>query len=318
MSPLDRLRTRSGTAMRRRRLGVWEEITWAEYAAAAEQVAGALRGCGIGEGDRVAFAVRNRPEWLFAELGAMLAGAVAVPLDVDGPPERLAESKARLLFADDAEQADKALAVAEDCPDLERIVVIDARDVTADDERVVAFAEFGATPTDTTPTDAAQVDATPADAAQVDRPAEDPYGLRPADEYLSFTPTHDPGERTFALHLHLSCGYVVNFGGGEAAVHADLAAIRPTVLYARAETWEQLRLGAQSRLATTSWLKRRLSARALAGGLPLGSLLIMRPLRARLGLGRVRIGLHGPGPFEGTGWYERIGLPLRAHETGAP
>ncbi|QFG22170.1 AMP-binding protein [Actinomadura sp. WMMB 499] len=321
MRPLEPLQGRSGTAMRRKRLGVWEEITWPEYVAVAERVAGALRECGVGEGDRIALAVRNRPEWLFAELGIVLAGAVAVPLDVDGPPERLVEAKARLLFADDAEQVDKALSIAGNCPDLGRIVVIDARDVSAGDERVVTFADFGAGLTDAGPSDAGPSDAGPSDAAskdaaRLDLSAGDPFGLRARDEYLSFMPTHDAAERAFSLTLHLSRGYIVNFGGA-ATVHADLAAVRPTVLYARAEVWEELRHGAQSRLAAASWLKRRLSTRALAGGLPLGSLLIHRPLRARLGLGRVRIGLYGPGPFEGLSWYERIGLRMKAYETGA-
>lgn len=69
-------------AMQIRRGGDWERVT---YAALAEQVRAlgrALAARGVAPGDRVAILSENRPEWGIAYLGALAAGATAVPMDV--------------------------------------------------------------------------------------------------------------------------------------------------------------------------------------------------------------------------------------------
>ena len=60
----------SQVAMRWKRRGIWEAITWADYAAAVRGVGCALVAFGLQRGDRVAILSDNRPEWLFADLGA--------------------------------------------------------------------------------------------------------------------------------------------------------------------------------------------------------------------------------------------------------
>ncbi len=58
----------------------------------------------IGSGDRVAIAMRNRPEWLVAFSAIIATGATAVPLNSWGKSEELnqglTDSKARLVFCD--------------------------------------------------------------------------------------------------------------------------------------------------------------------------------------------------------------------------
>ncbi|MFZ5609157.1 MAG: class I adenylate-forming enzyme family protein [Pseudomonadota bacterium] len=60
----------------------------------------------IAKGDRVVLAMRNYPEWLFAFMALMMAGAVAVPLNAwwqaDELAFALADSGARLAIADEA------------------------------------------------------------------------------------------------------------------------------------------------------------------------------------------------------------------------
>ena len=74
-----------------------ERITAAEAERRMRRVAGSLREAGVGEGDRVAFAVGNSTALLCAVIGAMRAGAVAVPLN----PSLLDHE--RQLLLDDAE-----------------------------------------------------------------------------------------------------------------------------------------------------------------------------------------------------------------------
>ncbi len=62
---------------------------------------------GVSPGDRVAILLENRPEWCFSYFGILLAGAVAVPLDVQSRMEQirhiLEETRARVIFT--SEQA---------------------------------------------------------------------------------------------------------------------------------------------------------------------------------------------------------------------
>ena len=64
--------------------------SYAELAARVGQIAGHLRGLGIGRGARVAVAVRRSPDLLAGLLGVLATGAAYVPLDPSYPPARLA------------------------------------------------------------------------------------------------------------------------------------------------------------------------------------------------------------------------------------
>ncbi|MEO0437720.1 MAG: class I adenylate-forming enzyme family protein [Pseudomonadota bacterium] len=58
-----------------------ERYTFQEVWERSNSLAGALQAVGIERGDRVAIAMRNYPEWVFAFIGTTIAGAIAVPLN---------------------------------------------------------------------------------------------------------------------------------------------------------------------------------------------------------------------------------------------
>ena len=58
-----------------------ERLTTAEVWGRAQRFANWLHGRGVGQGDRVALAMRNYPEWLIAYLGIVSSGACVVPLN---------------------------------------------------------------------------------------------------------------------------------------------------------------------------------------------------------------------------------------------
>src|SRR5512147_2102580 len=61
--------------------------TYAGVAAAASAFAARLQQEGLAKGDAVLIWSENRPEWVVAFWGCVLAGAVAVPIDYRSSPE---------------------------------------------------------------------------------------------------------------------------------------------------------------------------------------------------------------------------------------
>jgi long-chain acyl-CoA synthetase len=100
-----------------------ERVSYDGFARAALKVARLLDECGLKKGDRVALAMRNLPEWPAVFMGALLAGAIAVPLNAWWTGAELAyailDCGARFVFADG-----ERLARLEDMPPtVERVFV---------------------------------------------------------------------------------------------------------------------------------------------------------------------------------------------------
>src|SRR5712692_2812550 len=114
--------------MLQRREDVWVPVSSETFSAGVAGVAGALRGWGIGHGDRVAILSENRPEWMMADFASLLLGAVTVPIYATLTAEQTAyvlrDSVARVIFVSTKPQLDKVLAVRDRVP-VEKIVVFD-------------------------------------------------------------------------------------------------------------------------------------------------------------------------------------------------
>ena len=103
-----------------------ERATFEAFARAAVVFAHELQTLGVAKGDRVAIGMRNLPEWPAAFFGAMLAGAIAVPLNAwsTGPELEyiLNDSGARLAVLD-AERFERLKPHFDACPALRSILV---------------------------------------------------------------------------------------------------------------------------------------------------------------------------------------------------
>ncbi len=129
-----------------------EHMTFEEHFRASARMANALRDTlGVREGDRVAIAMRNYPEWSVAFWGAAAAGAVVVPLNSwwtgDELSYGLADSGTKVLIADPARAASVAPHRSE-LGDLQAVVVargdggkVDGQDMTF--EELLATAPAG-------------------------------------------------------------------------------------------------------------------------------------------------------------------------------
>src|SRR5680860_1272317 len=106
-------------AHRFKRFGLWEKITWAQYAANVNALAAELVARGVQPGARVAVLCENRPEWMVADLAVQTVGAATVGVYTTSSAEQLAyhleHSGAVGLVLEDAEQLEKWLAIKERC-----------------------------------------------------------------------------------------------------------------------------------------------------------------------------------------------------------
>jgi len=80
-------------------------FSYREVGAAARGFAARLNALGIGKGDKVVFFSENRPEWIVAFWGCLIAGVVVVPIDYRSSPDFLARVRrivaARLVLVGD-------------------------------------------------------------------------------------------------------------------------------------------------------------------------------------------------------------------------
>jgi long-chain acyl-CoA synthetase len=279
-------------ALRVKRRGRWEEITWAGYAGQVARAAQGLRALGVRPGDAVAIHGENRPEWVIADLAAQGIGAMSVGIYPTSPAAEaeylLAHSETVVLVAEDEEQLDKALAVRERLPALKRIVVIDAPVRLDEDPMIVTWDELVAegdvdayaqsvaaldpgavalivytSGTTGRPKGAMLTHANLTWAAERFRQA---FGTTENEELLSYLPLCHVAERLSSLINGLGTGYVVNFGEGGASFAQDLRDVQPTLFAAVPRVWEKMLATVEIRIADASRLKRAVYRAAIGQG----------------------------------------------------
>jgi len=118
-----------GIAYRAKRLGLYEERTWREYAARVSRCALGLRALGLEPGERVAIMGDACEEWALADLGAQAAGAITYGIYPTASAAELAyqmrDGGAAVFIAENQEYVDKILPLADALPALRWILVID-------------------------------------------------------------------------------------------------------------------------------------------------------------------------------------------------
>jgi long-chain acyl-CoA synthetase len=266
-------------AYRRKRLGVWEETTYARYAEQVAELGMGLVALGVQPGDRVAIQSDNRPEWLLVDLAVQGIGAITVGVYPTSPEAELvhllSDSGASVLVAEDEEQLDKALAVRSQVPSLRELVVIDpppgadasvrrfaevvapadgfAERVAALDRSrcaIVVYTSGTTGPPKGAMLSHANLEAAAEAAAQLN-------GEHPEDEVLSYLPLCHIAERILSVVGALRAGYTVNFGEGGDSFPMDLREVQPTVFLGVPRVWEKLLASTEVRVADASWAKRR-------------------------------------------------------------
>ena len=278
-------------AMQEKLYGIWQPITWAEYARRVEDFAHGLARFGVERGQIIAVLGDNRPEWLIAELAAQSMGASVVgiyPTSIGEELEHiLATSQARVVVVEDQEQVDKLLKLRETSDlGVEHVIFYDPHGLEQyDDPWLVDFVEverLGRERAEQQPQwFASQVEAgSPDDIAVIcttsgttSKPklgelshrnllamADNLTQIDPADSsfrYVSFLPFAWIGEQMLAVAIGLGRGLTISFPEDASTQRSDMREIGPDVMFSPPRIWESMLSEVQVRIDEAGWLKRK-------------------------------------------------------------
>lgn len=113
-------------AVKYKRGGRWNELTWQGYRAAIESVAAGLQTLGVRKGDRVAIFSNTRFEWAVADLAILGLGAVTVPIYQSSTPEDISfildNSEAKILICENPTHARRLRDVLKNAKHVETVI----------------------------------------------------------------------------------------------------------------------------------------------------------------------------------------------------
>jgi long-chain acyl-CoA synthetase len=134
--PLAAAKYASHVALRQKRDGEWHDVTYATVGEIVSEIARGLLDLGIEKGDRVGILANTRPEWTYVDFAISAAGGTVVPVYPTNSPKEcewvVGNSEARAIVCEDASQVAKIVAVRDNLPKLETIIVIDPAGDVAD------------------------------------------------------------------------------------------------------------------------------------------------------------------------------------------
>ncbi|WP_373100690.1 MULTISPECIES: AMP-dependent synthetase/ligase [Pasteurellaceae] len=116
------------TALRYHEHNGWKAISWSAFRQQIDELSRALLANHIGIQDKIGIFAHNMPRWTIADIGALQIRAVSVPIYATNTAQQakfiINDADIKILFVGDQEQYTHALDIAEQCPQLQRIVAM--------------------------------------------------------------------------------------------------------------------------------------------------------------------------------------------------
>lgn len=342
-------------ALREKDFGLWKLFTWKDYQVRVHDFALGMVELGLGCGDVIGIIGDNRPDWVSAEIATHAIGAMSLGLYHDVLDEEAAYllnyGEAKLVFAENEEQVDKLLSLADRVPHLKHIVYSDPRGMHKyDDSRLMeadTLASLGhnraahepglydrlvdATKSEdvailcTTSGTTANPKLAMLAAGRMLRHcaaylAFDPKG--PDDEYVSVLPLPWIMEQVYVLGKGLLCRMKINFVERPDTMMSDFREIAPTFVLFAPRLWESIAADVRAAVMDSSPLKQRLYELGMKIGLAalgrdkhstIADILLFRALRDRLGFTRLRSAATGGAALgpDTFKFFQAMGVPLR-------
>jgi long-chain acyl-CoA synthetase len=342
-------------ALREKDFGLWRTYTWSDYQRRVHDFALGMVELGLGRDDVIGIIGDNRPDWVAAEIATHAIGGLSLGLYRDVLDEEAAYllnyGEARLVFAEDEEQVDKLLALADRVPHLKHIVYSDPRgmrkyedarlmeadklaslgreraareprlyDRLADATRGEDVAILCTTSGTTSHPKLAMLSAGRVLRHCATYLAFDPKG--PDDEYVSVLPLPWIMEQVYVLGKGLLCRMKINFVEQADTMMSDFREIAPTFVLFAPRVWEAIAADVRARVMDASPLKQRLYDLGMKTGLAalekgrrsaVADMLLFRALRDRLGFTRLRSAATGGAALgpDTFKFFQAMGVPLR-------
>jgi long-chain acyl-CoA synthetase len=276
-------------AMREKDFGIWQNYSWSDYEARAFEIAHGLLSLGLTAGDVVSIQSEDCKEWVFADLGIMLAGGI-----INGiyPTYRakqvghaLTDSACRFLFVEDEEQLDKFLETEDELPAIEKVIVFDWKglrglkhDKVMPIERLYTLGqEFGreneglveSIVEKSAPDDLAVLIYTsgttgmpkgsmiPQRYLMFQTSVMVDFDISDSDETLTYLPLCHLAERVFSLCLPIAFGNIINFAESPETVGRDFQELSPTLIMAVPRVWEKFYSRITTAMSEATWFGRK-------------------------------------------------------------
>ncbi|WP_109077792.1 AMP-dependent synthetase/ligase [Aggregatibacter kilianii] len=116
------------TALRYFKDNNWLDISWAELQQQIDQISLALLAHRIDVQDKIGIFAHNMPRWTITDIGALQVRAVTVPIYATNTAKQaqfiMNNADMKIIFVGDQEQYDQVLEIADECPQLEKIVAM--------------------------------------------------------------------------------------------------------------------------------------------------------------------------------------------------
>ena len=286
-------------ALREKEFGLWQTVTWRQFGDHVRAFALGLVALGLRRGDTVAIIGDNRPEWLYAELGAQAVGAVSVGIYQDSAPEEvryiLQETTARVIIAEDQEQVDKILELWPDLVAVLKVIYYEPKGLRNYGEPFLAtftaIEELGrgfdqahpghferelalgrsedvavlVTTSGTTGKPKLAM-LTHSNLVSQGRGLLEVDPLAASDEFVSFLPLAWVGEQMITVAAGIQCGFTINFPESSATVQENIREIGPRVMFSPPRIWENMLSQVQVKVQDSTRLKQACYEWAMAQG----------------------------------------------------
>jgi long-chain acyl-CoA synthetase len=291
--------------------GVWTPIPFLAFETAVEELSMGLRSLGIEKGDRVAILSENRPEWAYADLASLCAGAVDVPIYATLTPAQvlyiLNDAGAKAVFVSSAAQLQKVLEVRAQAPMLRHVIRFDdppapgtylledvrvrGREALATDRGAVKKRAQEVAPDDLatliytsgTTGDPKGVMLTHDNiVSNVQASSRLFAGIGTKDVALSFLPLCHVFERMAGHYVMLRHGVTIAYAEAVDKVPTNLQEVKPTILLSVPRLYEKMQARVLEKVASESALRQGIFRWAMRTG---AAVLEHRVARTRPGWG---------------------------------
>lgn len=293
-------------ALHQKDFGIWQPVTWNDYYRRSGWFGLGLRAMGMAPAAHVGIISENRVEWVLAQMGCGLVGAVAVGVYPTSPaPEVsyvLAHADVEVVVCEDQEQADKVAESLHELPRLKRVVVIEKDGFRNTDPRIadmaVTFDDVEAAGREFEPQYADLINDVLATQTMDDialmiytsgstgkpKGAMISYGnihgvapgiierlqLTAQSSHLSYLPLCHVAEQMLTTFAPIYLGSLVNFGESIRTVQEDLREIAPSLFLGVPRIWEKLHSSIMIKISETGRFRRWLFNQAIKACEPFG------------------------------------------------